>query len=217
MKKYYLLKRIVFFSILIIGLAQTSCNKKNITINELMLELQDGDIIFQTSLSAQSKAIQLATHSKYSHMGMIYKKDQAIYVFEAVQPVKLTPLEVWIKRGKNEHFVVKRLKESDKVLSPEVKLKIKELGKQFLGKDYDIYFEWTNNRIYCSELVWKIYKQAANIEIGKLETLEDFDLSNEVVKKILVERYGDKIPNNEIVISPESMFNSEKLITIFEN
>lgn len=31
-------------------------------------EIKSGDIIFQTSKSNQSKAIQLATHSKYSHM-----------------------------------------------------------------------------------------------------------------------------------------------------
>ena len=30
---------------------------------------QNGDIIFQISQSAQSQAIQLATHSKYTHMG----------------------------------------------------------------------------------------------------------------------------------------------------
>jgi hypothetical protein len=30
------------------------------------------------------------------------------FVLEAVQPVKLTPLNVWINNGKNKHFVVKR-------------------------------------------------------------------------------------------------------------
>ena len=36
-------------------------------------EIKNGDLIFQTSLSGQSKAIQLATDSKYSHCGLIYK------------------------------------------------------------------------------------------------------------------------------------------------
>ncbi|MBL4670033.1 MAG: hypothetical protein JKY30_12325 [Flavobacteriales bacterium] len=42
---------------------------------ESLLEnnIQNGDIIFQISKSSQSKAIQLATNSKYSHMGIIYK------------------------------------------------------------------------------------------------------------------------------------------------
>ncbi len=45
-------------------------------------DLKDGDLIFQTSMSAQSKAIQLATKSKYSHCGLIYKDGNGFYVFE---------------------------------------------------------------------------------------------------------------------------------------
>src|SRR5688572_1747556 len=66
--------------------------------------LRDGDIIFQTSLSSQSKAIQLATHSEYSHCGIIYKKGNHFYVYEAIQPVKMTPLYKWIARGKDGHY-----------------------------------------------------------------------------------------------------------------
>jgi hypothetical protein len=44
-------------------------------------DFQNGDIIFQTSQSGQSKAIQIATDSKYSHMGIVYKigKDYFVY------------------------------------------------------------------------------------------------------------------------------------------
>jgi hypothetical protein len=55
-------------------------------------QIKNGDIIFQTSLSQQSKAIQLATNSKYSHCGIIYKDNGQFYVYEAVQPVKITCL-----------------------------------------------------------------------------------------------------------------------------
>ena len=36
-------------------------------------KIQNADIIFQASKSGQSKAIQLATGSKYSHMGVLSK------------------------------------------------------------------------------------------------------------------------------------------------
>lgn len=49
---------------------------------------QTGDIIFQISRSSQSKAIQLATHSDYSHTGMLVIRNKKPYVFEAVGPVK---------------------------------------------------------------------------------------------------------------------------------
>tara|TARA_B110000495_G_C22874008_1_gene509710 strand:+ start:120 stop:740 length:621 start_codon:yes stop_codon:yes gene_type:complete len=180
-------------------------------------EFMSGDIIFQTSESNQSKAIQIATKSRYSHMGIIYLQDNEYYVFEAVQPVKLTLLTDWIKRGENEHYVVKRLKNSKEVFTSEKLSDMKVIGNRFLGKNYDLYFEWSDERIYCSELVWKIYKEALGIEVGELETLQDFDLTNEAVTEKLRERYGNNIPKNELVISPASMFKSEKLQTIYQN
>lgn len=180
-------------------------------------EIKDGDLIFQTSLSEQSKAIQLATKSKYSHCGIIYSENRQYYVFEAVQPVKTTALDQWIARGKDGHYVIKRLKNATQILTPETIQKIKQEGEKFKGKNYDLTFEWSDDKIYCSELIWKIYKRATGLEIGKLEKLSDFDLTNDVVKQKLKERYDDKISMDEIVISPKAVFESELLTTVKEN
>ncbi|MFD2890759.1 YiiX family permuted papain-like enzyme [Flavobacterium chuncheonense] len=177
-------------------------------------EIKNGDLIFQTSLSGQSKAIQLATNSKYSHCGIIYKENGKFYVFEAIQPVKTTPLDKWISRGKDGHYVIKRLKNAEEILTNETLQKMKNEGEKFKGKNYDLTFEWSDDKIYCSELIWKIYKRSTGIEIGKLEKLSDFDLSNETVKKKMKERYGDNIPMEELVISPKAIFESNLLITV---
>ena len=205
---------ILFLSLIIIFGCTNNNSDKN--INTLEQTIQNGDIIFQTSKSSQSKAIQLATKSNYSHMGIIYENEGKFYVYEAVQPVKLTPLKEWINRGENGHYLIKRLENAKEILTSSTLTKMKQVGEQFKGKPYDIYFEWSDNKIYCSELVWKIYKQATNIEIGQLEELSEFDLSNEIVRAKMKERYGDNIPMNEKVISPAAMFNSDRLITIEE-
>ena len=139
------------------------------------------------------------------------------FVFEAVQPVKTTPLDKWIARGKNGHYVIKRLKNANKILTSKSLEKMKLEGEKFKGKDYDLTFEWSDNKIYCSELIWKIYQRAIGIEIGKLEKLSDFDLTSEEVKAKMEERYGDKMPMGEIVISPSAIFDSELLITVKSN
>jgi len=180
-------------------------------------EIREGDIIFQTSLSRQSQAIQLATKSKYSHCGLIYKDRNEYYVFEAVQPIKQTPLNKWIARGQDGKYVIKRLKNADLVLTPATLAKMKQVGNKFTGKNYDLTFEWSDNKLYCSELIWKIYQRATGLEIGKLEKLSDFDLTNDAVKHIMIERYGKRIPLNEIVISPAAIFESELLITVMSN
>ena len=177
-------------------------------------EIKNGDLIFQTSLSGQSKAIQLATNSKYSHCGIVYSDNGQFFVFEAIQPVKTTPLDKWIARGKDGHYVIKRLKNASQVLTAKTLQKMKQEGNKFNGKNYDLTFEWSDENIYCSELIWKIYQRATGIEIGKLQKLSEFDLSNEAVKQKMKERYGDKFPTDEIVISPAAIFDSELLTTV---
>ena len=178
---------------------------------EKKMLFRQGDIIFQISLSAQSQAIQLATKSNYSHCGIVFKEGENIFVYEAVQPVKKTLLKDWIKRGKNQQYVVKRLKKTNLIEREASIATLKKEVTKLLGKKYDIYFNWSDDAIYCSELIWKAYKRALNVELGKLEKLSDFDLSNPVVKKIIAQRYGKNIPLNESVISPARVFESDLL------
>lgn len=206
-----------FISFTLFAKCRNSSLNRISTVESIKNEIQNGDIIFQTSLSSQSIAIQQATKSKYSHCGIIYSENGKYYVFEAIQPVKLTKLEKWMQRGKDGKYVIKRLKNSETVLTKENIIKMKEIGNTFLGKSYDITFEWNDNKIYCSELIWKVYKRALGIEIGKLQELNEFDLTNKVVKQKMKERYGNKIPLHETVISPASIFESNLLETIFEN
>jgi hypothetical protein len=63
----------------------------------------------------------------------------------------------------------------------------------------------------------KSTNKRVDIEIGQLEQLSDFDLTNEIVKAKMQERYGENIPMDEKVISPAAMFNSDKLITVKSN
>ena len=184
--------------------------------NSLTDKIQDADIIFQTSESSQCEAVRIATNSKFSHCGIIYKINGDLFVFEAVQPVKLTPLSDWINHGKDHKFGVKRLKNADKVLNEATLQKMKDYSQKFMGKEYDAYFDWTDTRIYCSELVWKIYKNGANIELSKLKELKDFNLTDKRVQKILKERYGNNIPLEEKVVAPSDLVDSDLLKTIID-
>ena len=185
----------------------SSCKPNN-------LHLKDGDIIFHTSRSSQSKAIQLVTKSKYSHMGIILTHNGKQMVYEAVGPVQFTPITSWTERGEGGHFVVKRLKNADSILTSKNTAKLDSVAALFKGKPYDLLFEWSDEKLYCSELVWKMFDRALNIQIGELQKLGDFDLSNPLVQDKMKERYGDAIPLRESVISPEQMFQSSLLETV---
>lgn len=171
----------------------------------------DGDIIFHVSLSGQGKAIQLATHSDYTHCGIVFQQKGVWYVLEAIQPVSITPLQTWITRGDKGHYAVKRLKNAKEVLTKKVLQKMQTVGKTWVGKPYDLYFGWSDDRLYCSELVWKIYYMGAGIALAPPQKLQDFDLTPPEVKQKLQERYGKNIPYQEKVISPSQLFESPLL------
>jgi hypothetical protein len=174
-------------------------------------DLRDGDIIFHTSRSAQSLAIQRATRSPYSHVGVIFFRDGKPYVFEAISTVKYTPLARWIARGEGGRYVVRRLK---RPLADADVVKLRRAARAFEGKPYDLYFEWSDRRIYCSELVWKLYARALGVKPGELQKLREFDLSDATVRARMRERYGTQVPLEEPVISPGAQFASPLLETV---
>jgi len=177
--------------------------------------VQEGDVIFQTSQTPQSLAIQKATHSRYSHMGIVTFRDTRPYVFEAVATVRATPLTEWLANGEGGHFVVKRLVDAHQVLNAASLVELQKEMRHFEGKGpYDRTFEWSDERMYCSELVWKVYERALGIRLGEPQRMRDMDLSAPEVEGKLKERFGERIPLDEPVVSPQRIFDSARLETV---
>jgi hypothetical protein len=132
------------------------------------------------------------------------------FVYEAVQPVKRTPFDEWVKRGVGTKYEIKRLQNRDGVDYE----KVHAIAKSFVGKNYDFEFRWSDEKIYCSELVWKAYQRATTLELGAFKRLRDFNLSSPVVKQKLKERYGENVPYDMKVISPACILNSDLLVTV---
>jgi hypothetical protein len=184
------------------------------------LTLRDGDIVFQHSRSAQSKAVALATRSEWTHMGLVWIKDGEPWVLEAIQPVKLTPLADWAARGIRGRLVIKRLREAERLLTPASVARLHELGAAWLGRPYDPLFQWDDDRLYCSELVYKLLDRAAGVQVGELRKAKDFNLASPDVQRLMAKRFGRpgaRLNPEETVVSPQQIFEDPKLVTVFEN
>lgn len=174
----------------------------------------EGDVIFQSGESDQCKAVKLATHSEYSHVGMITFIDQKPFVLEAVEPVRVTPLATWINHGIGGKYTVMRLKNRPEEIKANEIDSAKAIAKKMLGVHYDIYFNWSDNQLYCSELVWKVYQRAYGVELCPLRKMKDFDLTSPQVKTIMKQRYGTNLPLEEKVVAPSDLSNSELLYVV---
>lgn len=175
-------------------------------------KLREGDVVFSSSKLGQGAAIIAATGSPYTHCGIVFEKNGKQMVLEAVQPVGVISLEDF-KAGSNPGtFLARRLKtppESEKYQ------KARAWAMEQIGKNYDARFQWGDDKLYCSELVWKIYHHAG-VELCEPREFRDYDLEKPSVKKIITERYGgmDKIPLNEKVVAPSDLASSALLVTI---
>ena len=170
--------------------------------------LKTGDLVFHTSRSRQSVAIQAATDSPLSHVGLVEVTPQGVFVVEAVQPVKRVPFARWKARGVNGRILVLR---PEQLPEDKREAAVAE-AKRHLGKPYDWRFGWGDESMYCSELARKAYTRAASVDYGKMERLGTLD-----VKKLgpaLHQRYGGKVPLDLELITPASLAADERLTVV---
>lgn len=174
----------------------------------------DGDIVFHESKSIQSRALKIATGSNLTHMGLVILQNGKPFVYEAAQHVHLTPLNIWIKRGVDGEYKAMRLKNSSEVFTSKAKMEMIKAGTLFNGKKYDLLFQWSDDKIYCSELVWKIYKRGAGVELCPLKTFADFNIESKEVQKLIDKRYNGVINLEEKVVAPSDIYESGLLESV---
>lgn len=171
-------------------------------------KLRTGDLVFQTSRSRQSVAIQAATNSPLSHVGLVEVTPAGVFVVEAVQPVQRVPFARWKARGVKGRILVLRPEQ----LPEKQRVAAVAEAKRHLGKPYDWRFGWGDEALYCSELARKAYTKAAGVDYGRMERLGSLD-----VKKLgpaLRERYGGKVPLDLELITPSSLAADERLAVV---
>jgi hypothetical protein len=179
------------------------------------LQLRPGDVVFQDLDTPQSQAVKLATNSEFSHCGIVFYQDDNLFVYEALQPVRVTPLVEWINQGVDSFYVAMRLYGYDTLLTEEALGNMKQVAESYLGLPYDIYFDWSDSQMYCSEYVWKIYDQGIGVQIADLHKFADYDLSHPEVQQILQQRWGDSLPMDDPVVAPEDLYESQRFFVAY--
>lgn len=121
-------------------------------------ELKDGDLIFQDmDCGPLCDAIEAVTEgyngNDFSHMGMVYHRNDTIYIIEAAgKAVRLTTLEKF-SRNTSKPMYIGRLKQEYQKLTPNA------IGFSLhqLGVPYDDEYIYNNGSYYCSELLYDAF------------------------------------------------------------
>jgi permuted papain-like amidase YaeF/Yiix C92 family enzyme len=185
-------------------------------------QILPGDLIFQESKSDQAKAIKEVTGSRYTHCGIIVKRDGKLCVAEAINPVRVIPtvdyplraIDVWIESGVDRQAIIKRVREG---LSPDRLQQLEQAMLQFQGKPYDFLFQWSDEKIYCSEFVYDSFVNGPKLEVGHVQTFADLPMDGPLARSLIKKRYideGKQIDPREKIITPVAVMNDPNLDTV---
>ncbi len=176
--------------------------------------LKSGDLIFHKSQGPQAAAILEATGSSWSHVGIVFEDQGEWVVAEASMPVRIVPLKHFINRGKNKDYRIYRARN----LSATQILALRSAVEKELGKPYDLYFEWSDEAIYCSELVYKVFHAAAGIDLGTIQKFSDLKLNGPYVQKLIQQRLkntGRHLNLDEAIVTPINQMRDSNLDLIY--
>lgn len=171
--------------------------------------LAEGDIFFIQSQTDQAAAINEATGSVWTHVGIIVKRSDSWHVAESSGPLLVTPLKTFIGRSRNKAYKVMRNQKFSQKMLPRLYAALYKYNQP-----YDIFFEFSDERIYCSELVYKVFKDVTGIPVGRLEKFKDLKLNGPFVSKLIEERLtaiGKEINLEEPIITPVGLFDDKNL------
>ena len=180
-----------WFLFVIMALMTISCSN-NVDVNAL----QEGDIVFIESQSSQSPYIKVGTMSKWTHCGIVVNTPEGMKVLEASKTVRLTPFAKFIGAAKNDNWCIRRPKQ-------EISAPINY--RKYLGQPYDLEFKFDNGKMYCSELVWLIYKEQ-NIELCNPRKVSSFAMTRLPKVKKLMDMRG--ISMDQKAVAPVDIYKA---------
>ena len=171
--------------------------------------LREGDIVFSGSPVGQGEAIMAATGSRFTHCGIVFMREGRLMVLEAVQPVRVTTVATFMQTRRPAVVAVRRLKVP---LTPEAGAKAKAWAAAQVGRNYDARFEWGDDKLYCSELVWKVFEQAG-VRLCEPRRVRDYNLQHPKVREVIRARFGanDTLRLDEKVVAPSDLAASPLL------
>ena len=200
-------------SIVALALALSSCGfagKSGVAAYQPV----EGDILFQSLPNPPGldlvDAIEGSTASPYSHCGMVFQEDGSWKVIEAIGPVKITPLDDYIARGRGKQVWAYRFDEASRKKVPAALTAM----KRDLGKPYDPRYRFDDEAIYCSELIWRGWNAATGRELGTAVTLGSLNWQPYQAVIEAIEGPGN-LPLDREMITPRDLAKAKELTRVF--
>ena len=138
-------------------------------IDQLLNDVQVGDLVFIRAETPLMKLVSRATDCWANHVGFIYDKTpQRCIVAESRIPLSgKTDLAKFLARSRSGRFAILRLKSE---LSEHQQSRLKQSADRRMSKLYHLGFNLHSSRQFCSKFIYEVFLEALQIEVGKPES-----------------------------------------------
>lgn len=176
--------------------------------------LQEGDILFISINSFLYKQVARGTGSWCSHVGFVVREQGEWFVMESAVPVvKRSPLRSFLSKTCEDQVAIRRLKSG--VSSDQID-RLKAEAEKRLGAFYHLGFKYDSKRQFCSKFVHECFRDALDIKLGKVETLEVLLEQNPQASVGFWRAwYFGMIPWQRRTLTPASQLADDALETVF--
>ncbi|UYZ85098.1 YebB family permuted papain-like enzyme [Entomomonas sp. E2T0] len=188
-----------------------------LSTNQNVPSLEVGDIVFTCVAAYLFQSISKASLCWSNHVGIIIGHDGNDYlVAESCVPIsKTTTLTKFVKRSHHKHYAIRRLTTP---LSDQQKLAICSQVPQRLNILYHTGFKFDSKLQFCSKFVYEIYRDALQLELGKIETFNDLLKTNPNANLTFWKLwFFGKIPWQRKTVTPASLWFCPKLQTVYDS
>ena len=200
----------ILFSISVLLLGAFFLQRWDRALAYLLSNKEEGDIVFQSLPHGPLvNAIEGITHSEWSHCGILLKRKGKWVVAESLLHVRYTPLFRWVARGREKKVAAFRLKTIE-LMDPE---KLKSGLDVYIDRPYDYRYAPEDNEIYCSELVWNVFNEQFEIQLGHWQKLGDLDYRDHEL--FIRKMEGGNLPLERPMITPVGITTSKQLKAVF--
>lgn len=195
--------------------------------NICFASFEPGDILLQSAKCGEfCDSIRAATRSPVDHAAIVVKAPKTSHlpfvaklfskdgeVVEAWTPIaKRTNLSEFIARDEGKYI---QLRLKPEYINKDTINDVVKIAQSYIGKEYDYHFEESEEKIYCSELVYKAYEKGGNIPVGKVQKISEFD--KKTAEGYWTEHFQGKIPWERSIISPAGLLLTDKFYVVFAN
>lgn len=170
---------------------------------------QVGDVLFQSlPRDALVDVIEGVSGSPFSHCGIVDRVDGEFVVLEAFRTVRAVQLTKFLARGRDGRFAVYRWKPEAEAVIPDVLAAV----HANLGRPYDLHYSMDDEALYCSELIWKAYRDATGESLCDTHALRE--LNWKPYEQAIRQMEDGTVPLARQMVTPAALAQSGVLMPV---